>query len=466
MEHRTVGDIMRSRRDLLKIGGLGLLAASVDGIWPLKLSASDTKVQPRGVARNVVFFELSGALSHVEGFDFKENPGTPRDLDIRQIKPDLYLSHLLFPRTGKLMDKFAIVRSMLSHEEVHFRAQYYQQTGRQLNLAFAREIPSIGSVISMELEAHRRNADTFPSYLSFSLEKGAAGALSTGFLPPRFSVVDINPESAVKGAALDQKAVELLEERWRLLRELRDARLIRPASLSRDMAGYEDYYETAHRLLSDARWPSAFKITDEDRKRYGNTAVGISSILTRNILAKDAGTRYIHICHPGWDHHVQIWDRSAKTNHYVLCSEFDPAFASLIEDLASTPSQAGPKKTLLDETMVVCMGEFGRTPGALNNMAGRDHYNKCYPAMFAGAGVKADMILGRTDSGGEKCLETGWNHKEQPRMENILATIYSGLGIDWSKEIVNTPSGRAYKYVDALGPNGYIPTDEISTVFS
>src|SRR5579863_6546303 len=227
MNSRTVGEVFQTRRDLLKLGGLGLLGASVDGVWPLKVSAAEgaaAKTQPRGTARNVLFYEISGAISHVESFDFKENPGTPKDLDVRKVKEDLYLSKLLFPKFEKHLDKFAILRSMLSHEEVHFRAQYYQQTGRQLNLAFAREIPSIGSVIAMELEGHRRNADTFPSYLSFSLEKGAAGALSTGFLPPRFSVVDINPESAVKGAALDQKAVELLEERWRLLRELRDAR--------------------------------------------------------------------------------------------------------------------------------------------------------------------------------------------------------------------------------------------------
>ena len=93
----------------------------------------------------------------------------------------------------KHIDKLCIVRSMLSHEEVHFRGQYYTQTGRQLNLAFAREIPSIGSVIAMELEPRRRPNDTFPIYMSFNLDKAFPGALSTGFLPPRFSVVDINP---------------------------------------------------------------------------------------------------------------------------------------------------------------------------------------------------------------------------------------------------------------------------------
>jgi hypothetical protein len=278
-------------------------------------------------------------------------------------------------------------------------------------------------------------------------------------------VVDINPDAAVKGMALDEKAIQLLEERWRLLSALRKAERDRVSKLSRDMAGYEDFYETAHRLLSDSRWPEAFKITEADRKRYGSTPVGVSCALARNVLAQDAGTHYVHICHPGWDHHVYIWDRKAPTHHYKLCEEFDPAFTSLIEDLAATPSKSQPGKTLFDETLVVAMGEFGRTPGALNNMAGRDHYNKCFPALFAGAGVKGGTILGRTNAEGEKCLDTGWHRKEQPRIENVVATMYSALGIDWTKEIRDTPSGRAYPYVDSLGPHGWIPTDDISSIY-
>jgi uncharacterized protein DUF1501 len=456
---------METRRDLLKFGGLGLLAASADAVWPLKLAATGSSVHPRGQARHVLFYEFSGAISHVESFDFKENPGTPKDLDMRQVNPEVWLSHRLFPRLEKQIGKLCILRSMLSHEEVHFRGQYYTQTGRQLNLAFAREIPSIGSVIAMELEPRRRAHDTFPVYMSFNLDKAFPGALSTGFLPPRFSVVDINPDAAVKGMALDEKAVALLEERWRLLTELRKAERVRLVSYGKEMSGYEDFYDTAHRLLTDDRWPAAFQISDGDRQRYGHTAVGVSCVLARNVLAQDAGTHYIHICHPGWDHHVKIWDHAAADNHYKLCAEFDPAFTSLLEDLGSTRSKTDPDKTLLDETLVVALGEFGRTPGALNNMAGRDHYNRCYPCLFAGAGVKPGRVLGRTDGGGQKCIETGWNHKEQPRTENVAATMYSALGIDWSKEIRNTPSGRAYVYVDPLGPNGYIPTDEIATIY-
>src|SRR5262245_29451450 len=238
MNMKTVGEVFQTRRDLLKLGGLGLLGASVDAVWPLKIGAAEgatSKAHPRGTARNVLFYEISGAISHVESFDFKENAGTPKDLDVHKVRDDLYLSKLLFPKLEKHLDKFAVLRSMLSHEEVHFRAQYYQQTGRQLNLAFAREIPAIGSVVAMELESRRRPDDTFPTYMSFYLEKGAAGALATGFLPPRFSVVDINPEAAVKGNALDQKAIELLEERWRLLKQLKETERSRISGYGKEM---------------------------------------------------------------------------------------------------------------------------------------------------------------------------------------------------------------------------------------
>ena len=462
---KTVRELFSTRRDLLRLGGLGLLGASVEGAWPLHAAATKSRFHPRGNARNVLFFEISGAVSHTESFDYKENEGSPADLDVRRINSDLSLPHLLFPRLEKHLDKLAILRSMLSHEEVHFRAQYYVQTGRQMNLAFAREIPALGSVIGMELEPQRRPNDTFPIYMSFNLEKGSAGALATGFLPPRFSVVDINTEAIETGMALDEKAVDLLEERWSLLCQIREAERSRSGGYGREIRGYNDFYDAAYKLLSDDRWPSAFGISSEERERYGDTLVGVASILARNVLASDAGTRYIHVCHPGWDHHVKIWDREAESNHYKLCAEFDQAFSALLEDLASTPSGNNPQDTLLDETLVVAMSEFGRTPGALNHMNGRDHYNGCFPALFAGAGVKGGRVLGRSDRAGENCLETGWQRKEQPRIENVAATMFSALGIDWSKEIRNAPSGRPYIYVDPLGANGHIPTDEIATIY-
>lgn len=458
MRFRTIGDLYPTRRDLLGVGGTALLGAWAGAAWPLSVHASETvKAQPRGNARNVIFFELSGAFSHIEGFDFKENVATPKDLDVREVLPGWHLSQKLLPRTSEQVKKLAVVRSLASHEEVHFRGQYYLQAGRQINLSFAREIPGVGSVVASELEAQRRTGENFPLYMSFSLEKGAAGALATGFLPARFSAVDINPEAAVKGNPLDAKAVELIEQRWQLLSQLRDAGRERIKKFGREMDGYESYFDAAHALLTDGRWPEVYRVTDEDRRRYGNTGVGLSAIFTRNLLALGGGTRYVHICHGGWDHHVKIWDKSADSNHYKLCAEFDPAYASLLEDLE--------RLKLLDNTLVVAMSEFGRTPGALNSAHGRDHHNKVFPAVFAGAGVKGGRIIGASDKDGERCVETGWRHKPQPKIENVIATVYSALGIDWGKEIRNTPSGRTYTYVDPLSANGYHPTDELSAIY-
>lgn len=462
---KTIADVLPSRRDLLKFGGLGLAGAAIEGIWPLQVQANTgMKTNPRGNARNVIFFELAGALSHVDSFDFKENVSTQKDFDVRKTSSGIYVPHALFPRMVNVLDRFAHVRSFVSHEEVHLRGQYYVQAGRQLNVAFAPEIPSIGSVIAYELESRRRETDTFPTYVSFNLTTNQVGALSTGFLPPRFSVFDLNPEEALKGMALDQKAAELLEDRWRLLSGLRDVERERMAAFGKNVNGFEDFSVTAKKLLTDPRWPGAFRIAEEERKRYGNTAVGLSSVLARNLLKQDSGTRYVHICHTGWDHHKDIWNKKASSNHYQLIQEFDPALSSLIEDLSATPGKA-PGKTLLDETLVVCMGEFGRTPGPLNFQGGRDHHKHVFPAMFAGAGVKGGLVLGASDADGAKCVDTGWDHKGQPRIENVVATIYSALGIDWAKEVRNTPSGRTYTYVDPLGANGYIPTGELSGIY-
>lgn len=464
---KTVAEIFRTRRELLQFGGLGLAGAAVHALWPLRIAASGAapKALPRGNARNVVFYEISGAISHLESFDFKDNPGTPKDFHVTKLPTGIYFPVNFFPRITRIMDKVAIVRSFVSHEEVHLRGQYYVQAGRPLNVAFAREIPSVGSVVASELEPRRRPADTFPTYVSFSLDTNQVGALSTGFLPPQFSVFDLNPDQALKGMALDQKAIELIEERWRVLRGLREINRGRMHGFGRQVDAFEDFSETAKRLLTDARWPAAFQISEEDRKRYGNTAPGLGCALARNLLREDGGTRYVHICQHGWDHHRSIWDRSVSDNHYKLIADFDPALASLIEDLAVTPSKATPGKTLLDETLVVFMSEFGRTPGPLNHIKGRDHHKHVFPAMFAGAGVKGGAVAGASDSDGNRCVDTGWNHKEQPRIENVVATIYSALGIDWSKEVHGLPSGRTYAYVDPLGANGFIPTDELSAIY-
>lgn len=466
MKYR-VGELLAARRDFLKLGGCGLLAAFADhAAWPLNARAAG-KGEPRGSARFCIVIELAGAISHIDTFDFKETAGTPKDLDVRQVNNELYLPYRLFPEMSSEMHRVAIVRSLKSHEVVHFRGQYYSQAGRPLNPAQAPEIPSVGSVVSYELESQRRATDTFPAYVGCNLDTSGCGALSTGFLHARHSVLDVNLKAGVGGVAVQGDALRLLEERYRLLQELDQVTQADRALRGRTFESFRSFQQNAFGILRDARWPRAFAFTDEERTRYGDSEVGLGCLLARNLVKADAGARYVHIVHPDWDHHKGIFDHAAKSNHYMRCTELDRALAGLLRDLSGEPSSRAAGKSLLDETLVVVVTEFGRVPGALNGIAGRHHYNLAYVALFAGAGVQGGRIIGKTDAAGEKVVDSGWRHKSaQTKTENLYATIYSSLGIDWRKEILDTPSRRAYRYVDMLGATEFVIDDEIRELFA
>src|SRR5688500_1158067 len=463
---KRVSDILPGRRDILRLGGYGLLGAFADQAFVPVQARAAGKSNPRGTARFAIVIELAGAISHIDTFDFKETKGTPQDLDVRPIRNDLYLSNRLFPELSKEMDKISIVRSMKSHEVVHFRGQYYTQAGRPLNPAQAPEIPSVGSVVAYEFESQRRSTDTFPTYIGCNLDTAGCGALSTGFLPPKHSVLDVNLKDGGGGTALDAEALKVLEERYRLLNELDEALRSSREGRERKFTSFRDFQASAYEILGDPRWPKAFQMSNEERARYGENEVGLGCLLARNLVMADAGTRYIHITHPDWDHHRNIFEHKSKSNHYIRCHEFDRAMANLLRDLAAAPSPRDKSKTLLDDTLVVMATEFGRTPGALNGIAGRHHYNLAYLSLYAGGGVKPGRIIGKTDADGANIIDTGWKYKKmQPRTENLYASIYSAIGIDWKKELTNTPSKRAYRYVDILGATEIVGDDEIADLF-
>ena len=146
-----INDLVPSRRDVLKWGGVALAGTYVDGlVWPLDISANGIS-NPRGTARNCIFIELGGAISPMDCWDFKETRWTPKDLDVTEVAKDLYISRTLFPQLSTQMHRVALVRSLQAPELIHFNGQYHTQTGRSLNPAVAREIPAFGSVIAYEL---------------------------------------------------------------------------------------------------------------------------------------------------------------------------------------------------------------------------------------------------------------------------------------------------------------------------
>ncbi len=452
------------RRDVLKWGGAALASSCVSGVtWPLKVSAAG-KANPRGTARSCIFIELGGAISPQDTLDYKETWRQPKDLDVRKVANGLYLSKTLFPQLSDKMNRVSLVRSCRAAELVHFNGQYHTQAGRALAPAIAKEIPAWGSVIAYEMESRRKESDTFPAYISTSLGGSNPGTLGSGFLPPRCSVLDFDARGVLDTFGGNGEGVNnLLEERWNQLAAWSE--ISHSDRMGDKATDFQAFYGDAYRILNDPRWNKTFQVSDQDKNRYGDDNFGLGLILARNAIAADAGTRIFYVYDTGWDHHTQLFDRKQRVNHYTKCAGLDKGVASLLDDLSAMPGRE-PGKTLLDETLVVAKGEFGRTP-EINPNEGRHHWRFIHTALFAGGGVKGGRVLGKTDDVGAYVVDTGWKHQEQPWMDNVVATIYSALGIDWLKRIDNTPSGRAYDYVQSapLGQSEFISTDSIDDLF-
>lgn len=205
------------------------------------------------------------------------------------------------------------------------------------------------------------------------------------------------------------------------------------------------------------------KLNEEERKAYGSSGLGDACILARNLVSAEAGTRHILIAHDGWDFHANIFDKSKPSNHYTVCRELDSALSQLLTDLALTKAADGSR--LLDKTLIVCMGEFGRTVGDLTVNKGRDHNRFASTTLFAGGGVKGARIIGATDETGGKVADPGWSRKRSIYTEDVVATIYSALGIDWTKKITDTPSGRAFEYLEPVSGTTFVQFAEIDPLY-
>jgi uncharacterized protein (DUF1501 family) len=163
----------------------------------------------------------------------------------------------------------------------------------------------------------------------------------------------------------------------------------------------------------------------------------------------------------GWDQHTDIFNLANNGNIYNLGKQFDTGIGTLMDDLKSSPAPAGRVGTLFDSTLIIAMGDFGRTPGNLNSRGGRDHYKNVQAVLMAGGGARGPKAIGQTDANGAKIIDFGWSPQRSIRMEDITATMYSALGINWTKTIADTPSGRKYEYVQYASRGLYQPVDEI-----
>jgi uncharacterized protein (DUF1501 family) len=213
---------------------------------------------------------------------------------------------------------------------------------------------------------------------------------------------------------------------------------------------YNDFYTAAQGLMYNPVVNQAFGFTTADSARFGSTALGNACLVASQIVKANQGTRFIQITsNDGWDMHSNIYSATGL-----------PAKGKILDDAVSQLLSDLDANGLLSSTLVVMAGEFGRTVGPLSGAAGRDHWPQQF-AVFAGGGIKGGTVVGQTNATGSDTADYGWSQNRYVYAEDIEATIYSAMGIDWSSVRHDDPLGRGFEYVPSTGPFQFHPVDEL-----
>lgn len=446
MKNTNCGNHNMHRRHFL------LGAASAAGFHLLNAHADAEVVSrqaiPRKTARACIFINLAGAPSHLDTFTPKNGPWNPPDADLREYPGGIVLSRRFFPKLSQITGDLCILRSLVSWEAAHERGQFYLQTAHPSNPAFAQETPHIGSVICRELG---KAADPLPPFLSFY----SGGQQGSAFLGGRVSPLMPTPtrtglatlEHNFYGATSKAR----FERKFALLEALDGA--LRQNPFDSTMAAYASFYDSARQMMYNDDIAKVFKYTADDEGRYGNTNIGRGLIVARNAVQAKNGAVFINVTTGGWDTHQQMFDTSYAPNMYTLTNDLDRAVGSLVEDLKASGD--------FQSTLIVMMGEFGRTPGVLNSRGGRDHHKNAMCAALLGGGVKGGQIIGEQSPDGATIVTPGWRADRAIYTEDVAATIFSALGIDWTKSITDTPSGRRFEYIPYASEGVHMPVEEV-----
>ncbi len=433
------GHLPFTRRHFL----FGAAAAGSSLLHAEQIAARNAKT--RGTARAVVFFNLNGGSSHLDTFDPKDGAWNPRDVDIRQSGP-FTLSNRFFPKLSRHLNDLLLVRSAAGWEAAHERGQFYMQTAHSQNPALAGETPHIGAVIARE----KATDGLLPPFMSFN-QTGLQGAKFLGglfepMMPPatRNGITTLSHNHF--GAIAQSR--ERFERRFGLLETL-DAPL-RQAPMNEAMAAYAGYYGRARAMMYNDVVDNIFKFSVDDENRYGATGVGRAAIVARNAIRAKNGAIFFNISQGGWDLHDNQF--TAGTSIYTLTRDLDNAVSALSEDLKATGE--------FGETLIVVMGEFGRTPGPLNSRTGRDHYRNVQSIAMLGGGIRGGRVIGATDAQGSAITDYGWSGKRAIYPEDITASIYSALGVDWTKSVLDTPSRRKFDFIVGAADGKFAPVEE------
>jgi len=437
-----------SRRHFFRIAGTGLIGSYfADVLDPRLLLASTTTANAalRNSAKSCIFIFLSGAPSQTDTWDLKEGAWTPSALAPTSYG-DLRWPQGLLPKTGAHLDKLTIVRSSLAWAAVHSLGQAWAQIARNPGGATGAIAPHIGAVVALESQASRTVSDVLPGFIALN----SGGIPTCGYLPAKYAPFGVEPASEGLATLAHPEGAARFAQRWDLLHALDTARA--NGSLGKASLDMNDFYDQARTLMDAPGINTLFSFDDAEHERYGATTFGDSMIVARNLVSARKGTRFVQATLGGWDHHSDIYDPAAAQSLFTQGAELDNALGALLTDL-----EAGG---ILDETLIVLVSEFGRTVGPLNGQGGRDHYLR-NSVVFAGGGTKGGRVLGQTDAQGANVTDYGWSAKRDVRPEDVTCTIYSALGIDYTKVRTDDPLGRGFEYVPEAKDGGYQPVEEL-----
>ncbi len=436
-----------TRRDCLQlglgtvIGGMGVGAGMSMGgglVDALRLRGLSAAENPQTAGTSCILVWMDGGPTHYETFDPK--PDAPKEIrgeydTIPTKMPGVHFSQHM-RRLAAISDKLAIVRSIRHNHGNHGAGNHYMMTGAPTRIpvacgAFVSFHPSLGSMTA----AARGTKGGLPPYFSIPRMSRSGGPNFLGARYAPFVVAD-NPNSSgfrVRDVALPRG---LDGERFRARRDLR-AEVDHFLRITEKAAGdpvnaLDEYYTQGYNLVTSKAAQEAFDIgrePDRLRETYGRTSFGQRCLLARRLV--EAKVPFITLYEGGWDNHTTIF-KSLNSK----MPPFDQALAALIQDL--------DQRGLLDSTLVVALGEFGRTP-KVNKRGGRDHWSNAMSVLFAGCGIPGGQVVGATDKQGYSASERILSP------ENFASTIYTKLGID-PGQILYTPEGRPVHLVSDSTP--------------
>jgi hypothetical protein len=422
-------------------------ASAVGGYYLMPSRPMDTvaKASPSmiGTAKNCIFILLTGAPSHTDTFDLKEGPWTPAYFNPTTYG-DIRFPQGLMPNIANHLDSIALARSVEAWATAHGLAQTWVQIGRNPTSGLSKIAPHIGSVVAMEL-APSSPDHTLPAFVSLN----TGGGPDQGYFPPDDAPFFVSPGGSGLGNTAHAGGQTVFERRYGLKLDI-DADLESNAPLGTQVdESYKDNL-SARKLMYNSSVDAIFNFDTATKVSYGNSGFGNACIVARNLMRSKMGTRFVQISFGSWDHHVNIY--APNTNLQSMAKQFDSGLGQLIADLKADGT--------LDSTLIVALGEFGRTTGPLNTTAGRDHLPQ-QTALFAGAKVRGGKVVGSTDALGQNIADPGWSRQRAIRPEDLEATIYSALGIDWTKVRRDDPFNRGFEYVPFSEQDLYGPVNEL-----